>query len=72
MTELQVIALQQITAGLAVFHRDHMLIKSGGITLDTDDTYNVAKTEIAIRVTDTEIRSLCRDAGKTHLVGTGL
>lgn len=72
MTELQVVAIQQVTAGLAAFHRDHLLIKSGAVKLDTDDKYDKAKVELQIKVIDSQLRQMCLDAGNSNLTGVPL
>jgi hypothetical protein len=69
MTELQVVAIQQITAGLAAFHRDHMLIKSKQVKLDADDRYDIAAVEIQLKVTDSQLRQMCMAAGNSNLTG---
>lgn len=71
MTEMQILALQQASLGLASFHRDHLLIKSKAIVLDPGDGYNIAKVDMALRVADIELRALCAAGGITYLVGDG-
>lgn len=72
MTELQVIALQNLSTGLASFHRDHILIAAGSVTLGPDDTYDRNKVEEDLRAVDDALRALCRDGGRSDLYGAGI
>jgi hypothetical protein len=72
MTELQVVAIQQVTAALATFHRDHLLIQAKKITLDADDTYKASEVELQIKVIDSQLRQMCLAAGKSNLTGLPL
>lgn len=69
MTELQVVAIQQVTSALAAFHRDHMLIKDKKIKLDAGDAYDIPRVELAIKVVDSQLRQMCVDAGYSNLTG---
>jgi hypothetical protein len=71
MTELQILAVQQIALGLAAYERDHLLISSGEIKLETDDAYDVQAITALIVDIEAASKNLCVFGGRPDLVGTG-
>lgn len=67
MTELQVMAFEQMSTALAAFDRDHRLIDAGDLDTKDDPTYDTDKTSVVIAEITERLQLLCAVAGRSDL-----